>query len=115
VVACPVERNPEQLLADTPPAPVGTQVHPLQLDRAVAEVAKRNRPDHGVVVDGDPERGVYAGRVVEVSVELGVLLEAELMQCVGDQRTEAFEVRGLERNDRYGAVSSSTMNSNTER
>ena len=115
VFARPVERDPEQLLAETAPAPVGTQVHPLQLDCAVAEVAERNRPDHSVVIDGDPEGGVCAGRIVEVRVEHRVLLEAELTQCLGDQRTEAFGVRGLERNDRYGAVSSSTMNSKTER
>jgi hypothetical protein len=111
----PVERDGEQLPAKPASALVGPQIHPLQLDGAAAQVAQRDRADDDTGGERDPQGDVRSARVVQIGVEFGVGLELELAQRVGDQRTEALGVRGFERNDRYGAVSSSTMNSKTER
>jgi hypothetical protein len=99
VCARPVERDPEQLPAEAATARVGTDVHPLQLDRAVAEVAKRRRSDDVAPILRDPERGVRGPRIVEVAVEPRVRLEAELAQRVLDERAEAIGVTPLERDD----------------
>jgi hypothetical protein len=76
-----------------------TQVHPLQLNHAVTEVAERDRADDVVLPLGDPKGDVARRRVVEVVVERGIELEAELRQRVRDQRAEAFRVPRLERDD----------------
>jgi hypothetical protein len=81
------------------PAHVRPQIHALQLDSAVAQVAERGRPDDVSAVLGDPERDIAGGRVVEVTVELGVQLKPELRQRVGDQRPKALRVARFERDD----------------
>jgi hypothetical protein len=115
VGASPVERDGEQLPAEPATAFAGPQVHPLQLDRVAAQVAQRDRADDDTGSERDPQCDVRLARIVEIGVEFRVELEVELAQRVGDQRPEALGVRGFERDDRYGAVSSSTMKSKTER
>jgi len=105
--ASPVERDAEQLPAEPASALVRTEVHALQLDPAVTEVAQRDRADDVRVVERDPQCRVRRLRIVEVGVELRIGLEAELAQRLRDQRAKAVCVRGLERNDRYGAAGSS--------
>jgi hypothetical protein len=99
VCASPVERDREQLPAAAVPARAGAEVHPLQLDGAVAEVAERHRSDDVAPVLGDPQRGVRGRRIVEIAVECRVRLEAELAQRVVDERAEAIGVTPLERDD----------------
>jgi hypothetical protein len=99
VRARPVERDSEQLPAEAATARVGAEVHPLQLDGAVAEVAKRRRSDDVAPILRDPQRGVRRPRIVEVAVERRVRLEAELAQRVLDERAEAIGVTPLERDD----------------
>jgi hypothetical protein len=98
------------------PARLGTQVHPLQLDGAVAEIAQRHRADDLAAVLGDPERDIARSWVVEVAVERGIQLEAELGQGVGDERAKALRVPRFERDDfDYGAAASPTRYSYSER
>jgi hypothetical protein len=66
-------------------AHVRAQVHALQLDGGVAEIAERDRADDSARILGDPERRVARSRIVEVGVERRVELEAELRQRVGDE------------------------------
>jgi hypothetical protein len=87
------------LLAEAAPARVGPQVHPLQLDGTVAEIAQPHRTGDRPGVFGDPERDVARGGVVEVAVELWIELEAELRQRVRDERAKARRVPQLERDD----------------
>jgi hypothetical protein len=99
VRACPGERDAEELFPEAAPARVGPEVHPLQLDHAIAEIAQRDRADHLALVLRDPQRCIGRLRVVEVAVECGIELEPELRQRVGDERAEAVSVTRLERDD----------------
>jgi hypothetical protein len=87
------------------------KVHPLQQRCLAAEVSQGDGADDLSAVDGEPERRVRLLRVVEVRVELGIRLEVELAERVRDERAKAVCVRRVERDDRYGAASSSRMNS----
>jgi DNA primase len=111
-----VEGDVEQLLAQPTAARLGTQVHALQLERALVEPAQRDAAEDLVVVDRDPQRGVCPGRVVEVGIDLGIGLETELAQRLSDERAEAVRVGRLERDDvDYGAARSSIKYSYTAR
>jgi hypothetical protein len=97
--ARPVEGDPEQLLAEAAAARLRTQVHALQLDSTVAQVAEGCRPDDTPGILRDPESGVARRRILQVAVERRINLEAELRQRVGDERTESICVPRLERDD----------------
>jgi DNA primase len=81
------------------PACFGPQIHALELDAALFELAQRNRPDHRAGVLDDPQRGVGRCRIREIAVERRIELEAEFGQRFGDERTKAFRVARLERDD----------------
>jgi hypothetical protein len=81
------------------PARLGTQIHPLELDGAVAEVAQRSGADHTAVLLGYPKHGVARGGIVEIDVERRVQLEAKLRQRVRYERAKAVGMPRLERND----------------
>jgi hypothetical protein len=99
VGVCPAERDAQQVLSESAPARLGTEVHALELHGSVAEVAQRDRADDVAVLLRDPQRSVGRCRVVEVAVECGIELEPELRQRVGDERAEPVRVTRLERDD----------------
>src|SRR5439155_24500093 len=92
VRARPLERRAQQPTSGAATAAHRSEVHALQLQCRVAEIAERDRADDLVTAHGDPRGGVVPARIGEVLVELGIGREAELSERVRAETPEGVRL-----------------------